>query len=125
MTLSECFAVGGLFRGEGSDCATDPCGAGACCFGGGGGCVPVAAFDCTVAGQVFYGSGTLCDQFPDCPGLESGACCFADGTCSQPLQQSQCWSLGGQFHAGTSCSDGGLSICPLRGYLLDSSSYNW
>lgn len=62
VTLDDCAAVGGQFRGEGSTCDGSPCGVppGACCLPAGG-CVSTAnAAACAASGGVFQGHGTVC-----------------------------------------------------------------
>ncbi len=94
----ECIGMGGYFV-AGADCASNPCGVGACCteFQ----CVETDAYTCFLGGRTFVGAGTSCDVGDPC-GIGVGACCH-DGECSIS-KMADCTDTGGTFAGiGTVC----------------------
>jgi hypothetical protein len=91
---AECSSLGGVFL-PGEDCATDPCGVGACCFGAN--CNETDAFSCITAGREFVGAGTSCLDEPCGPTV--GACCFGDGSCTDSTSD-DCAAAGGTWLGG-------------------------
>ncbi|MFQ5806065.1 MAG: hypothetical protein ACE5I3_06415 [Phycisphaerae bacterium] len=109
MTPSDCVAAGGLYQGDGSDCAAVDCPQPeqACCFEATGGCLDLTEEDCLIAGGIPGGDGTDCATYVCFP---IGACCLPDGTCLDDLSPEDCEALDGVFQGdGTTC-DG--SACP-------------
>jgi len=98
---SACSAMGGVFRGAGTDCST-PCPTGACCLDDGS-CVEVAgASQCALLGGDYQGDGSNCAT-SDC--TVTGACCLPDGSCAQVDGLPACQALGGSFQgSGVPCS---------------------
>lgn len=126
-----CTAIGGIFQGSGTTCASAECTpSGACCF------FPLACVDgmsqgdCGAEGGSFQGIGTACDV--QCAKPEPGACCFSDGSCVDGMAQFACQMQGGVFRgpgstcANDECNDSG----PARyGWTISSSAtdpfVNW
>lgn len=108
MTVQDCQAKGGVYRGDGVDCASANCTqpSGACCFSNGF-CVPLTQSNCAGAGGTWVGAGTSCGANNSCP---TGACCLPIGSCVDGLTQQQCLAQGGTFRGvGTSCA---TQSCP-------------
>ena len=101
-TSESCATASGIYKGNGTLCATSTCPApaGACCLNGT--CYNRTAAECAAMGGAFY-AASMC-QGSVCP---SGACCFApSGTC-QDLTNEECINAGGAFMgAGSACSQG-------------------
>lgn len=106
---SLCAQAGGLYQGDGSDCAGQSCPqpTGACCFQSTGGCLNLISADCGAAGGVYGGNGTACVTFTCFP---QGACCLPNGTCTGPISPTNCQGQGGTFQ-GNNTSCGGTN-CP-------------
>jgi hypothetical protein len=97
ITVANCQAGGGSFRGENVTCATANCPQpGACCLGDGT-CTFVLETACGTAGGTWAGAGVTCAT-ANCP--QPGACCFFDGTCSM-LIPVECAAQGGTSLSGT------------------------
>jgi len=97
ISLTACNGLGGLYQGDGTDCATTDC-VGACCAGDGT-CTNATEVSCNANGGNFQGNGTDCAT-----AACDGACCFADGTCSV-LGPDDCATAGGDFQGlGSSCT---------------------
>lgn len=100
VTGEECYALGGTFRGEGSNCQIVDCD-GACCFYTGG-CLDFSADNCAIAGGTFQGVGTLCAEV-GCPPSGQGACCLPNETCILTTA-TLCANQGGTYKGtGKSC----------------------
>src|SRR5436190_8930682 len=72
--------LGGVYQGDGTDCAVILCpDVGACCLNTGNDCVALTEIGCTGLGGAFHGVGTncsetgICDQ-PDCGNASAGNC---------------------------------------------------
>ena len=98
---------GGVWMGEGSDCATTDCSVGACCvqqdwfecFEG------YNASDCFAFGGEFLGVLSSCDDEGWYCQNSTGACCFGDSDCQDAVLEADCYSWGGDFIGdGTSCA---------------------
>ncbi len=107
----DCTALNGVFL-PGEDCATSPCGTGACCFNLN--CNQADAFSCITAGRTFAGAGTSCLDDPCDAGV--GACCFTDGSCLDLSPEDCATQAGNWLGAGTSCAQG---LCELGACCLD------
>ncbi|MGD2111694.1 MAG: IPTL-CTERM sorting domain-containing protein [Phycisphaerae bacterium] len=98
---TDCTSAGGVFHGEGTDCADVTCEE-ACCFLPTG-CLDLTVPDCDVASGFNQGPGTTCATAVCFP---TGACCDRDGTCADGVLDSECEGLGGTFQGdGTLCSE--------------------
>jgi endonuclease/exonuclease/phosphatase family metal-dependent hydrolase len=109
---STCLGVGGLYQGDDTVCAPNPCPqpAGGCCFANGT-CALETEEDCDSFGGEFEGDFSVCSPNP-CP-QPPGACCFMDRSCNQ-LVVNDCTVLGGVHHgAGTLC--GVVDCTPVMG----------
>lgn len=99
---SVCTGQGGVYRGDGVDCANANCPppTGACCFANGN-CLKLTQGDCAAAAGTWLGGGTACLN-GQCP---TGACCMPSGGCTGGLTSITCAAQGGNFQgAGTQCS---------------------
>lgn len=108
LTLAECEALNGLYRGDNTSCldANCPEPVGACCFSPSG-CLNMTEGDCGVAGGTWLGPGTACAPGNQCP---TGACCLPDGSCVDSISGVACAAMGGTFQGlGSSC---GSVNCP-------------
>jgi hypothetical protein len=84
-----------------------PAQVGACCLADGS-CATLSGVECTNAGGVFHGVGSLCATNPCPPPV--GACCMPDGTC-QSVTSNQCALLGGTYQGNNvPCSS---NLCPV------------
>ncbi|MBX3318120.1 MAG: hypothetical protein KF902_14785 [Phycisphaeraceae bacterium] len=112
-TTTDCANANGVFKGDGSTCATAGCTAAsqACCFPATGGCLNLSPSDCTTAGGVPGGVGTACATFTCFP---KGACCLPDGSCIGNISPTDCGSLGGTYQ-GNNTSCGSVNCPPPTG----------
>ncbi|MBK8913125.1 MAG: hypothetical protein IPM64_00745 [Phycisphaerales bacterium] len=94
-SASNCACQGGVYRGNGSTCAPNPC-PGACCVDGL--CSWRESLECALLGGTYYGNGSTCVPSP-C----EHACCFENGSC-QMLTTAVCLAANGD-------SWGPLSSC--------------
>jgi hypothetical protein len=118
-TEAQCNNLGGVVL-EGEECASDPCGVGACCVGTN--CVEMEAFPCIISGREFAGAGTMCIDDPCGAGI--GACCL-DGNCTY-VSPEDCDAAGGVWRgAGTDCTQGlcVLGSCCLPGICEELARY--
>ena len=92
---------------------------GACCFSEGN-CASLSAGDCSGAGGLFAGGGTVCSDPLFCP---TGPCCEADGSCSTK-RPAECVAGGSQFGdpPGGNCGDVGM--CPIGCCCLQGGGCN-
>ena len=100
---SECFAAGGNWLGEDTNCTSCHCPPQfeACCFPDGS-CIDAFLGECP-AGSSPQGAFTSCANVV-CPPTPTGACCFPDFSC-QILTPSGCAAAGGAYLGdGTDCS---------------------
>lgn len=114
LSAADCAAAGGVYQGNGSSCAPNPCvtPTGACCIDGV--CSILTEGDCNSAGGSYQGDDTPCDPDP-CP---LGACC--DGADCFETDEDTCTDDGRIFKGiGTTCAD--PDICPT-GACCDSGS---
>lgn len=105
-----CDLVAGIYRGDGSTCATANCPlpTGGCCFPGTNGCVDLTEEQCGLAGGVYRGNGTQCVNIPVC--FPRGACCLPNGSCLNDQTPEDCSAAGGTFQGNqTNC---GTTNCP-------------
>lgn len=81
LTSGDCSANGGVYHGDLSSCAPNPCGTafGACCFSNQS-CEVEDPGLCATNGGAYQGDGTPCTPNP-C-GAAVGACCFGAGLCN-------------------------------------------
>lgn len=106
LTVAECAAQGGRYRGHGTDCVKNPCPPprGACCLPSGQ-CILTTEAMCTSHGGIYHGGP--CSS-ANCP-QPSGACCIPDPatgvfTC-EVLTFQQCRAQNGHFRGnGTDCT---------------------
>ncbi len=122
----ECFNLSGTFFGEGTDCMTISCTAGACCFTGGA-CMDLEIVDCAAMGGTFQGVPTNCGS-TICPG-PTGACCLPNDQCLPGTSQSLCENeLGGTYQGddtmcpGPTCTVEPEACCLRNGTCVDVSS---
>jgi hypothetical protein len=114
-TAAGCLAIGGIYRGDGTTCATavPPCPEVRRCCLPGGGCVERTIGDCIALGGRWGAAGAHCPGIglgDPCEG--SGACCNQDGTCTIATAGA-CLAGGGRYLGdGTLCTG---SPCALRG----------
>ncbi|MBN2562928.1 MAG: hypothetical protein JXQ75_18550 [Phycisphaerae bacterium] len=98
---ADCYAQDGVYRGDGTTCASVDCD-GACCFPTTGGCLTFSLDYCNTAGGTFQGMGTDCAEL-SCPPIGQGACCFPDESCSHTTL-ADCGMGGGTYRGlGMSC----------------------
>lgn len=98
LTHQVCYAKGGEYQGDGTNCTSYPCKR-ACCFSDGT-CKTLTWADCYDQGGWFHFTETSCASNP-CPQL--GACCFTDGPC-QVLLPMDCSYQGGHYQGpNTTC----------------------
>jgi hypothetical protein len=107
----DCQAGGGVYQGDGTNCAQVNCGppdpTGACCFGDS--CVIITAAECNAQSGVYFGDNTTCDDANNCLPFPVEACCFPDGACAD-LTVTDCSAQGGTSQgAGSLCATVG---CP-------------
>jgi hypothetical protein len=93
---------GGVYRGDGSECADYPgCNAGACCFGEV--CVPaLSEATCVSLDGRYQGPGSNCEA-----GLcvATGCCCFDDGSTLSDVTEAECDSFSGHYRGDyTDCA---------------------
>jgi hypothetical protein len=123
MFEQDCDGVGGVFIGEGLDCADVVCPefTQACCFEGGA-CLDLTRQDCIDFEGFPQGVGTNCDGIECFP---RGACCLADGSCQDDLPVEECEARNGEFQGNnTLCRDVSCPLplgacCRLSGACLD------
>lgn len=93
-------ALGGVYQGTGTHCATDPCTiglSGACCMSGGNACTEQLEVICNTLGGTFRGENSVCEAV-DCFYLYAyGACCIDEGVACAQLSNDDCESIGGIF----------------------------
>lgn len=105
-TQAECAGLGGVYKGNGTDCFSNPCTA-ACCFGGGT-CLDLVKADCNqISGSVWQGPAYACRPGNVCP---SGACCLPSGTCLEPQTPAGCLAAGGSYRDNMTCAQ---ASCPI------------
>lgn len=102
-TSSQCFAIGGIFRGFQTVC--EECGTidenGACCYSDDTPCNITTSKVCAAADGNFQGVNTNCSS---CSEPEpTGACCFND-KCTPDVTENECEASNGAWQgAGSSC----------------------
>lgn len=102
---SDCTAAGGIYLGDGTDCATNgaDCAIGACCFTDGTCQDNYQASQCLSEGGFYQGAGTMCAT-STCP--PTGGCCDAVFACTVAFENN-CTSGGGTYLGnGTTCDFG-------------------
>jgi len=94
-----CANESGIYRGDGSACATANCPVptGACCFSNGN-CLNFTQANCTAAAGTWLGAGTVCVG-GQCP---TGACCLPNGSCIVGVTSPQCTAQSGIFRGANS-----------------------
>ncbi len=98
VTQFDCTSLGGIYQGDGTDCASVDCGGtltGACCTNGE--CSILSESDCTDGGGNYLGDGTTCDEVCNCDSLTSVTLC----KCGFPPFQDP---IGGLYYLGYDCS---------------------
>ncbi len=103
ITASECTALSGSYRGNGTTCNSTICN-GACCIPSTQGCGSTTQGNCTLLGGTFQGVGVTCGSVVCFP---MGACCLEDGSCAPgPMSPEACVAMGGSFkgHQSTCAS---------------------
>ena len=99
VTMDECAAMGGDYRGDGTNCFACT---GACCVSVAGICTQRESYQCT-GNNIFHGAGVSCVDV-SCP---FGACCQPSGECRFTLE-SACDGVGGVFQGvGEDCDSAG------------------
>ncbi len=105
ITQFDCTSSGGIYQGDGTDCASVDCGSviGACCADDGT-CTVTAEVDCL---GTWRGAGTDCD-----PNLCGGACCTPNGFCVDVVSLDACQIISefDFFYIGRACVD---NPCPV------------
>lgn len=103
---AQCANVGGVYKGNATDCETTVCPTGPrvrgrCCKPNGD-CILTNQLGCNLAGGVYGGDGTNCNA--PCPQPPTAACCLPlpMGGCVMATQLN-CASKGGTWHAGEDC----------------------
>ncbi|MCZ6652416.1 MAG: hypothetical protein O7D91_05245 [Planctomycetota bacterium] len=90
-SLGSPFCVGLSFTGQDPggpyDCVANPDPTGACCNVDGAECQMMRGFECGIAGGIYVGDGTTCDDCFTACNTDAGACCEANGTpgCDDPM----------------------------------------
>ncbi len=105
LTQFDCTSSGGIYQGDGTDCASVDCGGppvtGACCIDGE--CSITTGDGCS---GIYQGDGTDCDPNP----CLSGACCIS-GQCSI-LTAADCATASGFYQGdGTTCDSIICALC--------------
>ncbi len=99
VSAAMCSGMGGIYRGDGTDCETTEC-VGACCTGGGA-CAISREATCDDALGTYIGDGTDCDPNP----CALGACCTDDGACND-VSGDDCALAGGRYSGdATTCAN--------------------
>ncbi len=125
MSRSDCDAIGGIFRGEGTTCETvDPAcepPTGACCNGNNGLCADGVTEDACVADQLSWSPGMACDALDPPCAEHTGACCDGlSGECSDDVPGSQCSGPQQSWTKGADC--GGVACAAATGACCDRLS---
>lgn len=123
LSRAECAAMGGAFRGAGSNCEGVICPnerpKGACCKPDGT-CVRTGQFHCTTVLQgVYQGDGTNCDETV-CPPPPTRACCLPNGSCIETTHIN-CQTLDGEWSPTLHCVDPGVCAGPPLGACCTQS----
>lgn len=99
-----CESSGGIYRGDGTVCATANCPPpppSACCLPGGG-CINTDLEGCSANGGVFY-PGVPCSGIDCTQPVPRGACCI-NGTCQDGTTSAECFHAGGVYQGnGVQC----------------------
>lgn len=128
VTQTACQQQGGIYRGNGTMCATQVCPEfpRACCFASGGGtCQNLTPSTCVGFGGTPGPAGSACATYVCFP---MGACCLPDGSCVGPVSPAQCNSLEGTFQgnmttcAGTNCPQPIGACCSATGFCAELSA---
>ncbi len=102
-----CAANGGVYAGDGSDCASAVC-TGACCLPNGF-CLDLSQANCAGAGGDSQGIGTLCAD----TSCITGACCHLDESCTE-LSADECAQAEGVYQGDdTDCGSADCTIPPI------------
>lgn len=121
LTPADCALNDGVYAGDGTTCATNPCPGvptGACCVGGAGGiCSVITQTACEGSSGVYAGDGTDCNSNP-CPPAPTGACCVGGTNCITNLTATECLGQGGVYQGdGTTvcqnCTSDTIGSCCL------------
>lgn len=103
VTLDECVAMGGTWRGTGSGCATCQPALGACCVRGS--CIAGISRAMCVGPLVgLFFEGIDCEA-AQCGTIPIGACCVDDVLCIEAMDAVTCALREGVFHEGQSCDE--------------------
>ncbi len=97
-----CYALGGNFQGEGSECGRNTCKGGVCCCEDSFGGIPVNnEAECKLRGGDYQGDGSRIGQLGVCD--ESGGACYCGDECFEVPTASMC-AAGNDFRGvGTKC----------------------
>lgn len=102
---TECTALGGFYKGDNTNCTSNPC-TGGCCFAGST-CLNLTKTDCNqIGGSVWQGPFFQCNG-STCP---TGACCMPLGNCFEATTPAGCATQGGVYHNGQTCAQ---ANCPI------------
>jgi hypothetical protein len=106
MLNADCVAAQGIYKGNGSLCATAECVAaeGACCVPDGS-CTFGGEDGCQAAGNTYQGDGTDCPSI-NCPLEPLGACCL-ENACTE-LTATECVGVQGDYQGDVACTG---SLC--------------
>jgi hypothetical protein len=112
-TSAGCVSAGGLYRGDGSACATQVCPSGACCLGNAS-CVVTGAGGCVSRSGVYRGDNSAC----------AGANCTAVSYVPVPLNYNFNGMVHGPVEQGTTNRDNpnGYRSISDRGLMVDGSA---
>lgn len=104
LPVSQCASNGGVFSGEGTNCATVQCAFGACCLPGNA-CEELTAAQCATQGGAYQGNGITCAA-ANCATLPR-ACCFQSTQgCVNNIAPNQCTNLAGiSGPPGSTCTN--------------------
>jgi hypothetical protein len=121
VTPSACAAIANsLYQGDGTSCATAPCGStGACCTGGT--CSSMLLGACAVTGGSWLGAGTSCAVIPQHTAtfsITAGTCCSGN-SCSVFASQYQCTAVNAVWTVGVTCTG---TTCGINGACCNNVS---
>jgi len=105
VTATNCTLDGGLYQGNGSDCASVDCAqTGACCLPNGSCQDNVIETACMAVEGAYQGKDSLCSEVTCPQPPPTGACCMAfDGSC-QKVTETYCTIVGGAYQGNdTNC----------------------
>ncbi len=115
INVEDCESLGGIYQGDGSNCATVTCTAptGACCTPELTCIDDINAVDCESSGGIYQGDGSNCATVT-CT-APTGACCTPELTCIDDVTNAYCQSQGGSYQGdGSNCATVTCDVCDCR-----------